>query len=111
MNLLNPDEALRNAIRADVSIKEFNEMTPYELFLTIDIYSKKEKEKQSSKLREIYIAAVWTSRWVFAKKIPSFESILKESEPRKDMTDEEMLLKVQQLNAVFGGEVKKVGKE
>lgn len=94
-----------------MSIQEFEEMTPYQLHLMIKDYAEREKEKLELKLFEIYLTSVWTSRWVWAKRIPKFDSIMDRLRPKKHMTDEQMLEQAKMLNAVFGGEVKEVGKE
>lgn len=69
-------------------------------------YVEKEKEKEDLKLFEIYLTSLWTSRWVWAKKVPTFKEIMDKLKPKKAMTDEQMLARVKALNATFGGEVK-----
>ncbi|HUM44451.1 MAG TPA: hypothetical protein PKI14_16020 [Fervidobacterium sp.] len=49
------------------------------------------------------------SRWVWQKKISkeSIENLLKvDNQPKKEMTDEQMLAQVKVLNTLFGGEVR-----
>lgn len=88
-----------------MSIQEFEEMTPYQLNLVIQNYAEREKEKFELKLFEIYLTSAWISRWVWAKRIPKFDSIMDRLQPKKHMTDEQMLEQVKALNIIFGGEV------
>ena len=100
--------ALRSAIRVGLSISEFEELTPYQLNLILFDYTEKEKVKQESKLFEIYLTAAWTSRWVWAKKVPKFEEIMSKAKSKankKVMTDDQMLAQVKILNQVFGGTI------
>lgn len=50
------------------------------------------------------------SRWVWQKKV-DIEKILDTEKQMQPMSDEQMLERVKALNALFGGEVKIVGKE
>lgn len=65
-------------------------------------------EKKLVQKTSIYQAYL-ISRWVWQKKV-DIEKILN-TEKKKAMTDEQMLEKVKALNAIFGGEVKVIGKE
>lgn len=58
------------------------------------------------KLRFTYLQSVWISRFVWSKKIPSYEKLMK-PETKKAMTAEEMLNEVKKLNTLFGGKVVK----
>lgn len=81
-------------------------MTPYQLNLVAKDYTEKQVEESEEELIKIYLTAMWTSRWVWAKKIPSLQEIMKKIEPNKPKTDEQMLEEVKKLNAMFGGTVK-----
>lgn len=48
-----------------------------------------------------YLGAYWQR----VKKMPNIKEILGKKEPKKKMTDEEMLKQVKQLNEIFGGSV------
>lgn len=96
-------------------------MTPYELSVAVRGFCKqKEREAEEHKaklnnLRTILIEqALLLSRWVWKKQISKkeIEDVLNIDKPKnKEMTDEEMLVMVKTLNALFGGEVRTVGKE
>ena len=83
-----------------VPITEFWEITPFELSLAVKGYSKRQEQRQKESMYQAYLI----SRWVWAKKI-DIKKYLGENKPRRRMTDEEMLERVKQLNALLGGEV------
>ena len=77
----------------------------------IKTYSEKKKEESKEKLTLAYINAMWTVQWLGKKSNHPrplkeiLESIDKDKD-KKQMSDEEMFMKVKALNALFGGEVK-----
>lgn len=79
-------------------------MTPYELSLYAKDYIEQEKEKLEFEVYKAYLTAAWVSRWVWQKRIPKFEDIIKKSH-RNKMTPEQMFQQVKILNVIFGGEV------
>jgi hypothetical protein len=83
-----------------ISINDFNDMTPLEYGLYIKVYNEKLKQDGKDRLALAYLGAAWQR----AKKLPNFKKILGMEQPQKKMTNEEMLLKVKQLNAAFGGD-------
>jgi hypothetical protein len=83
-----------------ISINDFNEMTPREFTLHIKVYNEKQKQNEKDKISVAYLSAAWQR----AKKLPNLKRLLEMEQPKKKMTNEEMLLKVKQLNAAFGGE-------
>jgi len=87
-----------------VPITEFWEITPFELSLAVKGYSKRQEQRQKESMYQAYLI----SRWVWAKKV-DIKKYLGEDKPKRRMTDEEMLERVKQLNALLGGEVKVVG--
>lgn len=100
-----------------ITITEFWEITPKELYISLKGYRKRkeyEAEEYSLKFKNEKILAAthafWISRWVWAKRL-DLNKILKDLEPKKEMSDNEMLKQVQILNNLFGGEVETVGKE
>ena len=93
---------------------EFWEITPYELSLKIEAYSKKRLEETKEQITIAYLNSLWTIQWLGKRhKHPRplkeiLDSIGKE---KREMTDEEMFERVKALNALFGGEVKISGEK
>lgn len=87
-----------------VPITEFWEITPFELNVAAKGYARRQEQKQKQSIYQAYLI----SRWVWAKKI-DIKKFLGDQKPKRRMTDQEMLERVKQLNAVLGGEVKVVG--
>ncbi|WEG14007.1 hypothetical protein PU629_06460 [Pullulanibacillus sp. KACC 23026] len=83
-------------------------MTPHELNIKAEIFAEKSKVDQEEKLLMAYM----TARWQRVDKLESFKHYIDEMKQNEDkqeekpMTDLEMLVKVQQLNAAMGGSVK-----
>jgi hypothetical protein len=77
-------------------------MTPYELQLYADIFEEKREEK---------LTLIWLSEWLHRTEEPPAlnEFIGKKEEEPKEMTANEMLANVMQLNAAMGGAFEKVG--
>lgn len=50
------------------------------------------------------MTALWIAQWFSKKKPKPLDEIL-QIKTKKQMTDEEMLAQVKNLNAIFGGEV------
>ena len=88
----------------DMSITEFWEITPHELNIRAKGYAKRQEQQQKLTIYQAYLI----SRWVWSKKI-DIKKYLGENKPKRKMSDEEMLERVKQLNALLGGEVKVVG--
>lgn len=87
-----------------VPITEFWEITPFELNVAAKGYARRQEQKQKQSIYQAYLI----SRWVWAKKI-DIKKFLGDQKPKRRMTDQEMLERVKQLNALLGGEVKVVG--
>lgn len=92
-------------------------MTPYELSVAVrGFYKNKEREAEEYQIKLknerdlLYMQAFLISRWVWQKKV-DIEKILNDKPAKKEMTDDEMLAQVKMLNALFGGEVRVIGKE
>ncbi len=80
----------------------------------IKTYSEKKKEESKEKLTLAYINAMWTVQWLGKKSNhprPLKEILESIDKDKKQMSDEDMFEKVKALNALFGGEVKEVGKK
>lgn len=100
-----------------IIISEFWEITPKELHIALNGYRKRkvyEAEEYNIKLKNeqmmLTIQAYQISRWVWAKNL-DLKNILKDIEPKKAMSDDEMLKQVKLLNNLFGGEVESDGRE
>lgn len=81
-------------------------MTPYELYLVAQVYKEKREEEHKEKITLAYINAAWTAQWFGKNKPRPLAKILEGMNPKKAMTDEEMLKQVKALNTMLGGEVK-----
>jgi len=88
-----------------ITLSEFLKMTPREFFIYLEAYRKNKEEDHKQKTTLAYANAMWTIQWLGKKKPQSLEKILNGNEPKKVMTDKEMLKQVKTLNALFGGEV------
>lgn len=97
-------KALETATLIGVSPLEFWQLTPFEFGLMVKSYSKKTEDENREKITLAYVNAYWNAQWMGGKnKPPTLESLL--SKNKKQMTPEQMLEQVKQLNAIFGGEV------
>jgi len=93
---------------------EFWEITPYELSLKINAYSKRQTEQLKEKITLAYLNSLWTIQWLGKRHQhprPLKEILADIGKEKNEMTDEQMFEVVKALNAMFGGEVKVVGKE
>lgn len=71
----------------------------------LNVYAKAYTEKQNFEQKTSAYQAYLISRWVWQKKV-DIEKILNIEKQKQPMTDEQMITKVEALNAIFGGEVK-----
>lgn len=90
------------ATKIGYSITEFWQLTPYEFNLVVEGYAERKKQEQEMMITQAYMI----SRWVWAKKL-NLENILKNTKPKKEMTDDQMMKMCMSLNRLFGGSVKK----
>jgi hypothetical protein len=80
-------------------------MTPYELKLHAEIFEEKQRFDQEERL-----SLVWMGEHFHrVEKLPTLNEILGKKEETKEMTAEEMLANVMQLNSALDGTVKKAG--
>lgn len=101
-------EYFKVAASAGITLDEFWKLTPYELGLIIKSKNELKEEETKERITIAYITALWTAQWFSKKRPKPLEEILQlQTKPKKEMTDEEMLLQVKNLNAIFGGEVVK----
>lgn len=97
--------ALKTAILVGLSIQQFDEMTPYELSLSLEAYT----ESKEAQLKED-LTLVWLGEYYHrTKRLPSLKDELKKitAEVKREMSDDEMLEMVKALNAQFGGTYEK----
>lgn len=93
-----------------ISITEFWELHPYELNIVAQSYKKRKQMDLEIQQKLSTLQAYQIARWVWGKKLEqhTVNKMLQGTTKRK-MNDTEMLEKVKALNALFGGEVKKIG--
>lgn len=89
-----------------ITISEFWELTPYEMSLIIKAKNQAKEEETKEKIAVAYMTALWTAQWFSKRKPKPLDEIL-QLKTKKEMSDEEMLAQVRNLNAIFGGEVVK----
>jgi hypothetical protein len=74
-------------------------MTPYELSIHIEAFAKKREMEQEERM-----TLVWMGEYLHrVEKLPPLKEILGKKDD--EMTDDEMLDTVKQLNSLFGGTV------
>lgn len=84
---------------------EFWELTPYEFRLVVESYGKRKENELKEKVTLSYVNALWTIQWLDKKKPKPLKEVLKDLEPKKKMTDKEMLDQIKKINAMLGGDV------
>jgi hypothetical protein len=85
-----------------ISVSQYDEMTPYELRLFAKVFNEKQQRDNEEKMTLVWLGEYWHR----IKKLPTLnEALGKKDEPKKQMTDDEMLKMVKKLNAKFGGSV------
>lgn len=92
---------MKTAIRIGISIKDYEDMTPHELNLSVWGYNERMKLENKNNLTLAYLIAGWSK----AKRMPSLKKILGEEDKPKVQSDKDMLAKVMALNAAFGGKI------
>jgi hypothetical protein len=97
------EASLKAAILIGIPISEYNDMTPYELNVALEVYA----DRKHAEMQE-QITYVWLGEYYHRlKKLEPIKNILEKmnKDKNKNMTDEEMLDMVKYLNAQFGGTV------
>ena len=82
-------------------ILDFWEITPYEFNLVINAYAENKKEHEDEMITQAYLTA-YLQR---VKKMPQLKTLIKSTQPKKVMTDDEMMKQVMKFNAMLGGEI------
>ena len=93
---------MNTAARIGIYGDQFDSMTPREFNSFVDAYNKKTEDDQEQRLHEMYISALLVSRFVWAKKPPTYEQLFGRIR-QAEMTDDQMLRQAEALNAMFGG--------
>ena len=84
-------------------------MTPREFAVVADAYKNRMEYESEQKRQEIYASALLISRFVWAKRAPSYDKVFGGG-AKAEMTDEQMLKTAESLNAMFGGLDERGGK-
>lgn len=80
----------------------------------VEAYRQKQLEQAKENISLAYLNARWTIQWLGKRHTqprPLKEILDQIGKEKIEMTDEQMLEEVKVLNALFGGEVREVGKE
>jgi hypothetical protein len=100
------EEALKVAIHMNISVDQFNEMTPYELALYQEAFMEVLQAEKQEKL-----VLTWLGEYYHRiKKLPPLKDEMKKLmniDANSSMNDEEMFKVAQRLNKQFGGKEKK----
>ncbi|WP_424766298.1 hypothetical protein [Paenibacillus sp. sgz302251] len=87
---------------------EYNDMTPHELNLCIEAYL----ERTETERKGAEFLAYMNAKFPLYKKFPKtfdeafgYDKEAKQAELRKEQTEDQMLKKIMELNAAFGGTV------
>jgi hypothetical protein len=93
--------SLKTAILINLSIEQFDYMTPYELSLCIEAHMERQEAEMKDRLTLVWLGEYYHR----TKRLPSLQKELKKitGEEKPVMTDEQMLEMVKNLNAQFGG--------
>jgi hypothetical protein len=90
------------AAQVGISLSEYNELTPHELNLIVDVYGDKMKMEYEQDVTVAFIGEYFHRVEKLERKI--LDGMLgKTEESPKQMSDMEMLIHVHQLNAALGG--------
>jgi hypothetical protein len=95
---------LKTAIHLNISMSDYNEMTPYELALHLEAFIERTEEEKNEKLTLVWLG----EHYHRIKKLPSLKQELerlRSEDKAQPMSDEEMLKVVERLNSQFGGKV------
>jgi hypothetical protein len=82
-------------------LQEFEEMTPKEFRIYTEVFAEKAEQDSNEKLTLTWLGAYWQR----GEKLEPLENYLRKKEPEKpqEMTTDQMLAKVLELNAKMGG--------
>jgi hypothetical protein len=96
------------AIKVGISPKEYDDLTPHETKLIVDVYIASEKARQREAVTLVWMGAQFQR----ARRLPKLETILKgktedatPKKPVKPMTDKQLLTRIKAMNKALGGKV------
>jgi hypothetical protein len=88
-------------LRVGISIRDYDDMTPRELNLHIEVHN----EGLISELNESRQNAYLTAYWGRVKRMPDLKKLLiEQAKPKKAQSDDEMLAMIKRLHKSLGGE-------
>lgn len=88
-----------------ISFSEWEEMTPAQMSAYAEGYAARRDARQRRTNVDLYNLAVLIGSVTLSKHPISFDRAFPENtQPKKEMTDEQMFAMVRGLNALFGGE-------
>lgn len=83
------------------SISDFWDTTIYEFSVIQDGYVERKQQDYELSITQAYL----TAKLIWAKKLPDLKKLLGKKEPKKSMTDDQMMQMAMALNKLYGGEV------
>lgn len=83
------------------SISDFWDTTIYEFSVIQEGYAERKQQDYELSITQAYL----TAKFIWTKKLPDLKKILGKKEPKKSMTDDQMMQMAIALNKLYGGEV------
>lgn len=83
------------------SISDFWDTTIYEFSVIQEGYVERKQQDYELSITQAYL----TAKLIWAKKLPDLKKLLGKKEPKKSMTDDQMMQMAMALNKLYGGEV------
>lgn len=96
---------MKVAILLNIPLKDYEEMTPYELNLVAEAHAEMMESKSVEQMTLVWLGEYYHRM----KKLPSLKKEVEKmtgKSQHKAMTDDEMLKVAERLNKQFGGKVK-----
>lgn len=96
--------AMKAAVWAGLTLQEYQDTTPGELYRLLRIHRELEEARQEEQNARLYLLARMTASFAMEDKIPAYEEIFgRPGEKNQEMSDEEMFEFVKMLNRSLGG--------
>lgn len=83
------------------SISDFWDTTIYEFSVIQEGYAERKQQDYELSITQAYL----TAKLIWSKKLPDLRKLLGKKEPKKSMTDDQMMQMAMALNKLYGGEV------